>query len=82
MSKLITASIDLTKVDKSQLFNGKFLNLIIWVNDELDKFGNDISIRQKTERDAPKIYIGNGKTFVKKEETNVNNTVQTNDLPF
>lgn len=69
MAKLLTASIDVTKLDKSKLVKGKkgtYANLTIWLNDELDQYGNDVSIQQslsKEEREAgaPKIYLGNGK---------------------
>ena len=69
MSKLITASVDVTKLDKEKLVKGKkgtYANLTIWVNDEVDQFGNDVSIQQslsKEEREAgaSKIYLGNGK---------------------
>lgn len=70
MSKLITAKIDVTKIVKALLYKGKkgtYLDLIIWVNDQPDKFGNDISIQQCTGKDDPKIYIGEGKFYVKKE---------------
>jgi hypothetical protein len=70
MSKLITAKIDVTKIVKSLLFKGQkgtYLDLIIWVNDTPDKYGNDISIQQRTGKDDPNIYIGEGKFYVKKE---------------
>ena len=70
MSKMITARIDVTKIVKTLLFKGKkgtYLDLIIWVNDKPDKYGNDISIQQRTGKDDPKIYIGEGKFYVKKE---------------
>ena len=71
MAKLITASIDVTKLDQSKLIKGKkgtYANLTIWVNDEADQFGNTVSIQQslsKEEREggSAKIYLGNGKTF-------------------
>ena len=66
MGKLITASINVSKIDKKLLIAGKtgtFLNLTIWVNDEPDRFGNDVSLEQKTERGSDKIYLGNGKTY-------------------
>ena len=71
MNKLITASIDVTKIDKSRLITGKkgtYLNLTIWVNDKNDQFGNDVSIEQKTEKGQTKIYLGNGKTYTKTEK--------------
>jgi len=71
MSRLITAKIDVKKIVKALLFEGKkgtYLDLIIWVNDKPDKYGNDISIQQRTGKDDPKIYIGEGKFYVKKED--------------
>lgn len=71
MSKLITASIDLTKIDKSKVVDGKkgkYINLTMWLNDEADQFGNHLSIQQslsKEEREAgaDKIYLGNGRVY-------------------
>lgn len=71
MSKLITASLNLNKVDKSKIFtsdNGtKYLNISIWLNDEPDQYGNDCAIQQQTGKDGPKIYLGNGKYYKAKE---------------
>lgn len=70
--KLISASIDLNKIDRSKLIAGKngaeYLNIDITVKDEKDNFGNDTAItlkQTKEERDskAKKVYIGNGKTM-------------------
>lgn len=69
MSKLITASLDISKIDKSKIIEGKkgkYINLTLWVNDQEDQFGNNVSIQQslsKEEREAgaEKIYLGNGK---------------------
>ena len=69
MSKLIFAKIDVTKIVKERLFKGErgtYLDLNIWINDEPDKYGNDISIQQSTKKDEDKIYLGNGKFYVKK----------------
>ena len=92
MSKLITASIDVTKLNKSKFIKGKkgtYANLTIWVNDEPDQFGNDVSVQQsltKEEREAgaEKIYLGNGKVNKPKaEQPQVSQTaVADNDLPF
>lgn len=78
MAKLITASIDLNKIDKSKIVttdkngqpfaNGaKYLNIQISVNDTPDQYGNDcaISLNQSQEErqaKAPRTYLGNGKT--------------------
>lgn len=70
MGKIISASIDLTKVNKDKLVTGKkggkWLNLSIFINDTTDQYGNDVSIAEnqsKDERQAgeKKVYLGNGK---------------------
>lgn len=70
MSKLINAKIDVSKIDKSKLFKGEkgtYLDLSIWINDKPDNYGNDVSIEQRTERGATKIYLGNGKFYKPKD---------------
>ena len=68
MSAIINASIDLSKVDNSKVFEKdgkKWLNLSISINDETT-YGNNVGIalaQTKEEREAkqPKTYLGNGK---------------------
>lgn len=68
MSAIINASIDLSKVDNSKVFEKdgkKWLNLSISINDETN-YGNNVGIalaQSKEEREAkqPKTYLGNGK---------------------
>jgi hypothetical protein len=70
MGKLIIAKIDVKKIVKALLYEGKkgtYLNLNIWINDKPDNYGNDISIQQQTKKGEPVIYIGEGKFYVKKE---------------
>ena len=89
MSKLITASIDVMKIDKSKLINGKkgtYLNLTIWVNDKADQYGNDVSLEQRTEKGANKLFLGNGRSY-KKDEQPVSTGVipeeqNIDDLPY
>ena len=76
MGTLINASIDLTKVDKSKLIKGKYLNMTISVNDNLDNYGNNVSItiqQSKEEREikASKTYLGNGKVVYTNGEVKV-----------
>jgi hypothetical protein len=76
MGTLINASIDLTKVDKTKLVKGKYLNLTIAVNDNLDNYGNNVSLtiqQSKEERDlkASKTYLGNGKVVYTNGEVKV-----------
>lgn len=74
MSQIISASIDLSKIDKSKIVAGKngqkYYSISISVNDEADKFGNDVAIianqtKEEREAKAPKVYLGNGKTVWK-----------------
>jgi hypothetical protein len=70
MAKIISASINLSKLDKNKIVKGKtgqsYCNISIVVNDEPDKYGYTVQITEGqnateiTEK-APKVYIGNGK---------------------
>ena len=92
MSSIISASIDVTKIDRTKLIKDKYLNLSIIVDDKNDKFGNNVSItlsQSKEERDAkaPKTYMGNGKVVwgVGKLEVGTNVITNPNEdtsLPF
>lgn len=71
MNKLITASINLRKVNQDLLIpgeKGKYLNLTIWVNDEKDKYGNNVSVEQRVEKGKDKIYLGNGRSYKQDEQ--------------
>ena len=67
MASIIRASINLTNVDKTKIINGKkgkYLPIVVTLNDEPDQFGNQgpITIAQtKEEREAKegKTYLGN-----------------------
>ena len=69
MASIIKASIDLTKIPKDKIYQGKkgkYLPITITLNDELDQFGNQgpVVVEQtKEERDAKtaKTYLGNVK---------------------
>ena len=77
MASIIATSIDLTKIPKDKIIEGKkgkYLPITITLNDELDQFGNQgpVVVQQtKEERDAKveKTYLGN----VKVVWTNDNN---------
>lgn len=78
MAKIISASIDLAKIDKSKIVttdksgqpftNGaKYLNVQIVLNDDVDQYGNDTAIRinqskEEREKGEKPVYLGNGKT--------------------
>ena len=96
MATLLGLSIDLTKVDKSKLGNGKYLNITVSINDETNQFGQNVSAydtQTKEQREAkePRNYLGNGKVFwtdgnIEKAVTPLpNDLTQSNedeDLPF
>jgi hypothetical protein len=71
MSSIVSASIDLTKIEESKIIekNGKrWLNLTISINDATDTYGNNasVSINQSVEErtaKAPKTYLGNAKVI-------------------
>ena len=68
MSKKATASIDLSKINDKLVFTSeksghRFLNIVLWFNDEPDKYGNNFSIQQQTGPGDDKIYLGNGKFY-------------------
>jgi len=69
MASIIATSIDLTKIPKDKIIEGKkgkYLPITVTINDEVDQFGNQgpVVVQQsKEERDAKteKIYLGNVK---------------------
>jgi len=69
MAIIATASINLSKIDKSKIIDGrkgKYLSVSIMLNDEESEWGDNVSLsigQSKEEREAkePKTYIGNGK---------------------
>jgi hypothetical protein len=95
MSTLISGSIDLTKIDKSKLKDGKYLNVQISINDTTDNYGNNVAItlnQTKEEREAKekKTYLGNAKVVwtdgviktADKVEAKAESKTVENDLPF
>jgi hypothetical protein len=95
MSSIINLSIDLSKVDKSKLVDGKYLNTQIFVNDDT-RYGNNVSMaysQSKEERESKvqKQYIANGrvvftdgniKVAEKEVENVVNESKKDDNLPF
>ncbi len=93
MSKLMKLSIDVTKINKDRLYKGKkgtYLDLMVELKDEPDKYENDVSAwegQSEEERKEKKDrnFLGNGKVVwdgggkdaikEKKEE-------EPDDLPF
>jgi hypothetical protein len=80
MGRLLTGSIDLTKIDKSKIqttdkfgqpfkSGAKYLNISVWVEEpnQPDQYGNIASISTGTSSEDRK-YIGNLKEFPKKDD--------------
>ena len=97
MAKLIAASINLSKIDKSKIKVAKngdsYYDITISVNDQMNTYGQDTSIfeaqtkEQREAKDAKK-YIGSGKTFWTNEkkaepiQLQETKTEEPTDLPF
>lgn len=98
MSQMLTGSLCFTDFREalkkahssgSKSANGKiYANIVIWINDEPDKFGNTVSIqlnstKEKREEEG-KIYIGNAKPMAQAvpEAVSSNDIDDDDDLPF
>lgn len=98
MSAIIQMSIDLSKIDKSKLKDGKYLNVNISVNDET-RYDNNVSMcysqsKEEREAGAKKVYFANGRvvwtdSVIKVAEKNTQNdipagnvTSENDNLPF
>jgi len=67
MASIIRAGINLTNIDKSKIIEGKkgkYLPIVVTINDEVDQFGNQgpltmAQTKEEREAKAPKTYLGN-----------------------
>ena len=94
MATLITQSIDVTKITKSKLRDGKYLDITTNVEDATNKFGQNVSTYEsqtKEEREAKtkRTYIANGKvvwtedgTIKVAEKQDKPQEAPAKDLPF
>ena len=79
MSAIINLSIDVTKIDKSKIKDGKWLNLTLGIEDQTNQWGQNASCyhaQSKEEREAKvnRQYLGNGKVVW--NNGNINNAEQ------
>lgn len=98
---IIGASIDLSKIDKNKIINGKgdskskYYNFDIIVNDDFDKFNNNVQIVEKQSKEQrfakdKRVFLGNGRTVFnsknkdsESEPENQGRTIDDSDsLPF
>ena len=71
MSKLLSLSIDVSKITKDKLYKGKkgtYLKLTAAIADEKDAYGNDVSVWEEQTQEERKSkqnkkFLGNGKIF-------------------
>lgn len=106
MSKMFLGSLDLNKIDPKKVVkfdkngqrfsNGaKYYPIVVWLNDEVDKYGNIASVQEgqsTEERDnkAKAVYLGNLKNLpgqnvsedTKNEPLAPTNRDNDDDLPF
>lgn len=67
MSILIGASLDLKKINKSKIKDGRYLDVTIAIHDQLNDYQQNVSVFEsvsKQEKETPgfkKTYIGNGR---------------------
>ena len=85
MSTLYLGKMNLSKIDKTKIFEGKqgkWIDVTIWVNDKPDTYGNNMSIEQSTGKGDDKIYLGNAKEWKKEEPKSESPEEPKTDLPF
>lgn len=72
MGTIASISIDLSKLDKTKIVNGKngqkYYNLNIGINDLSDNYGNNIQVTEPQTQEQraakePRTFYGNGKVF-------------------
>ena len=70
MASVVSISIDLSKIDKSRIVEGKngakYLDLNLSINDETNDYGKNVSVfhsqtKEEREGKVPRDYVGNGK---------------------
>lgn len=85
MSAIIQMSIDVSKIDKSKLKDGKYLNVNISVNDET-RYDNNVSMcysqsKEEREAGAKKVYFANGRVIWTNNVIKVAEKSIQNDIP-
>jgi len=89
-SRLLSISIDVSKLDKSRFYQGKkgtYASLDVWVSDEPDQYGNDASVSEtltKEERDSgsKKNYVGSGKKLYGWGKSPKKDDSSSEEVPF
>lgn len=94
MAQIISVSIDLNKLDKSRIVEGKngakYYNFTINVNDEKDQYGNDASVTisqtaEERQEKAQRTFVGNGRVVWSNNSSQQNTTQpkeEVDDFPM
>lgn len=93
MSKLITLSIDVTKIDKEKLYKGNkgtYLNVDCWIDEDAQEDWKKVSLSQslsKEEKEAgeKRNYVGGGKLkygWDESSEPSGGSSVTDEEMPF
>lgn len=93
MAKLMSLSINLSKITKERLIQGDkgvYLNITVALNDEEDNYGNTVSCwqgqtKEQRESDEKKNYLGNGKVIWSNDSSQGSQApleINEDDLPF
>ena len=96
MSEIVNCSIDLSKISKSEIIEGKngakYFNFSVMINDEANDWGKNVSLskqqtKEQREQKAKKEFIGSGVSVwrngqVLKFEKKNANTNDDDGLPF
>lgn len=91
--QIVNISLNLDKIEKSKIVKGKkgkYLPLTLFISDEEDQFGNNVScIQSQTEDErknkSPRNYLGNGKVVFSdgQQATETSDDEdEDDDLPF
>ena len=90
--KLHSISIDVTKVRKERLYQGKkgtYLKITVAEYDEPDKFGNNVAVweeqtKEEREGKVERNFLGNGKTVYNEQKpgSELPAKEEGSDLPF
>ena len=90
---IIGGSIDLSKIDKSKIVDGKngakYYNFDIIVNEDFDQYNNNVQItakqtKEEREAKAKRTFLGNGKVVWAKQEgkSHVKDDKPVQEKPF
>jgi hypothetical protein len=99
MSKRLVGFINLTKCKQAKIFKNKAgdscCNVVLWLNDTPDQWGNVASLQLQSGKDEPKVYIGNLKEPVaataqttsqpqepQRNYADIQTAPEVDDLPF